>query len=46
MLRVQIDLILRAVQPERDSSVSPTAIKVIDKQDLYLMGHDCSHSSH
>jgi hypothetical protein len=42
MLRVQIDLILRAVQPEGDSSVSLTAIKVIDKQDLYLMGHVCS----
>ena len=38
MLRVQVDLVLGAVQPEADRPLSLTAIKVIDEQRLRLMG--------
>ena len=37
----QIDLVLRAVQPEADGAVRLTAIKVIDQLDLYLLSHNC-----
>src|SRR5216683_1599215 len=37
----QIDLVLRAVQPEADGAVCLTAIKVIDQLDLYLLSHNC-----
>src|SRR5260370_18601525 len=37
----QIDLVLRAVQPEADGAVGVTAIKVIDQLDLYLLSHNC-----
>jgi hypothetical protein len=39
--RVQIDLIVRAVQPEAGSTISLTAINIIDQQSLYLLSH-CS----
>src|SRR5690349_3490855 len=43
ILGVQVDLVLRAVQAETDRSFGGTAIKVIDEQGLYLLGHDfCS----
>src|SRR5260370_31676737 len=37
----QIDLVLRAVQPEADGAVGVTAITVIDQLDLYLRSHNC-----
>src|SRR6266568_1311094 len=42
MFRAQVDLVLRTVQPEPDSTFSLTAIKVIDEQGLYLLSHGCS----
>ena len=36
----QIDLVLRAVQPEADGAICVTAIKVIDQLDLYLLSHN------
>ena len=42
MLGFQIDLVLGAVQPEADSTLSLGTIKVIDEQDLYLLGHGSS----
>ena len=39
---VQVDLIVGAVQAEADGALSLAAIKVIDEQGLYLMGHGCS----
>jgi hypothetical protein len=39
MPSVQVDLIFRAVQPEADGSLGSTAVKVIDEQGLYLLGH-------
>jgi hypothetical protein len=39
MIRAQVDLILGAVQPEADVTFSVTAVKVIDEQGLYLLGH-------
>jgi len=45
MFGVQVDLILSAVQPEADSALSLAAIKVVDQQDLYLLGQRCFLSS-
>jgi hypothetical protein len=42
MLGVQVDLILRAIQPEADRTFSGAAVDVIDEQGLYLLGHGCS----
>ena len=42
MLGVQVDLILGAVQPEADGAFGLGAVKVVDIQDLYLLGHGCS----
>ena len=42
MLGVQVDLILRAVQPEPECALGVTAVKVIDEQGLYLLSHECS----
>jgi hypothetical protein len=42
MLRAQVNLIFRAVQPEADGTFSVTAVKVIDEHGLYLLGHGCS----
>jgi hypothetical protein len=42
---VQVDLILGAVQPEADSALSLAAIKVLDEQGLYLLGHRFAISS-
>jgi hypothetical protein len=39
MLGVQVDLVFGAVQTEADSAFSLTAIEIIDKQGLYLLGH-------
>jgi len=41
----QVDLIFRAVQREADSTVSLTAIKVIDEEDLHLLrrGTPCGY---
>jgi hypothetical protein len=36
---VEVDLVLRAVQAELDGIVSLAAVKVIDEQRLYLLGH-------
>ena len=41
VLGAQIDLVLRAVQPEADGAISLTAIKVIDQLDLDLLSHNC-----
>ena len=38
---VQVDLILGAVQPEADSVLGLAAIKVLDEQDPYVLGHRC-----
>jgi hypothetical protein len=35
---VQVDLILGAVQPEADRALSLAAVKVVDQQDLDLLG--------
>ena len=40
-LRAQIDLVLRAVQPEADGTVCVTAIKVIHHLDLYRLSRKC-----
>jgi len=45
MLGVQVDLILRAVEPEADGTLSFTAVEVIDEQGLYLLSHDSSITS-
>jgi hypothetical protein len=42
---VQVDLILGAVQPEADSTLSLAAIKGRDEQGLYLLGHRFAISS-
>ena len=39
MLVVQVDLILRAVQPEADSTLGDAAVEVINNQGLDLLGH-------
>jgi hypothetical protein len=44
MLGIQVNLILGAIQPEADGTFSLAAIKVIDEQGLYLLGHRCSVS--
>jgi len=45
VLGVQVDFILGAVQAEADRALSLAAVKVIDVQGLYLLGHGCSISS-
>jgi hypothetical protein len=40
----QVDLVLGAVQPEADRAVGLAAVKVVDEQGLYLLGHRCSLS--
>jgi hypothetical protein len=42
VLFVQVDLILTTVQPETDGALGGAAIKVIDEQGLYLLGHSRS----
>jgi len=42
VLGIQVDLVLGAVQREADSAFSLAAIKVVEQQDLYLLGHRCS----
>jgi hypothetical protein len=42
MLCVQVDLVLRAVQPEADHAVRGAAVQVIDEEGLHLLGHGCS----
>ena len=42
VLFVQVDLILTTVQPETDGTLGGAAIKVIDEQGLYLLGHSRS----
>jgi hypothetical protein len=44
MAGIQVGLILGAVQPEADGPVSLGAVKVVDEQGLYLLGHGCSVS--
>ena len=39
VLGVQVDLVLRAVQAEANGSLGGAAIKVVDKQGLYLLSH-------
>jgi hypothetical protein len=45
MFGVQVDLILGAVQPEADRALSLAAVKVVDEQDLDLLGYRCFLSS-
>ncbi len=45
MLGVEVDLILRAVEPEADGILGLTAVEVIDEQGLYLLSHDSSKTS-
>jgi len=42
MIGVQVDLILGAVQPEADRVFSVVAVKIVDKQDRYLLGQGSS----
>src|ERR1700730_14096128 len=44
MLCVQVDLVVRTIQPKADGALSLTAIDVIDEQSLDLLGHVCSVS--
>ncbi len=44
MFGVQVDLILGAVQPEADRALSLAAVKVVDEQDLDLLGYRCFFS--
>ena len=39
MLRVQVDLILGAIERKADRTLCLTAIDVIDEQGLYLLSH-------
>src|ERR1700685_1832087 len=39
MLRIQVDLILRAIQPEANRPFSITTVNVVDVQGLYLLSH-------
>ena len=39
ILSAQVDLVLRAIQPEAHGSLCVAAIEVIDKQSLYLLSH-------
>ena len=42
MLGVQVDLVLGAVKAEADGAFGLAAIKVVDEQGLYLLGHRSS----
>jgi hypothetical protein len=42
MRGVQVDLIIRGIQPEPDRPLSGAAVDVIDEQGLHLLGHGCS----
>jgi hypothetical protein len=37
--RVQIDLVVRAVQPELDGGLGRAAVEVVDDEGPYLPGH-------
>jgi len=39
MLRIQVNLVLRAVQSEADSALCVTAIDIVNEEGLYLLGH-------
>jgi hypothetical protein len=44
MLRIQVDLILRAIQAEANGPFSVTTVNVIDVQGLYPLSHACPDS--
>jgi hypothetical protein len=45
MLGVQVDLVLRAVQPEADRTLCGAAVQVVDEQGLHFLSPRLLHSS-